>query len=199
MKYIIASDGVLLGLAETITTLPDGSVICAGAHYPATTGFTVLDRAPAAVEPGRHRWTGSAWELVPPTPATPAEIASAKSAFIVQVDTDVDALIRAVIGERASEYERAEKEAAAFAAGGYIGTAPGSVSAWAVAKGWTSQAAADDIIATATAWRTAQAAIRANRLLRKEGARNAVDAAALATVKAQWAGFLTVIRGQLGL
>ena len=57
-----------------------------------------------------------------------------------------------------------------LADGGYIGDpAPASVASWATAKGMTAQQAADDINATAAAWRTAQAAIRAARLLERTG------------------------------
>lgn len=117
-----------------------------------------------------------------------------------KIDADTDALYAAVIGNRAAEYTVAEAEATAFADGGYTADpAPASVASWATAKGWTAQAAADDIIATASAWRTAQAAIRANRLLRKEQARTAADLAALATTRAQWAGFVAAIREKLGV
>lgn len=55
------------------------------------------------------------------------------------------------------------------------------------------------IIDTATAWRVAQGAVRAARLLRKEQARNAVDLAALDVVRAQWQGFMAAVRSQLGV
>ena len=129
-----------------------------------------------------------------------AQLATASAALVKQIDEDTDALYAAVIGNRAAEYTAAETEATVFADGGYTADpAPASVASWATAKGWTAQAAADDIIATATAWRTAQAAIRAARLLRKEQARTAADLAALATTRAQWAGFVAAIREQLGV
>lgn len=131
--------------------------------------------------------------------AIAAHLLTQKTTFILQVDTDTDALVKAVIGERASEYELAEKEATAFKAAGYSGTVPGSVAAWAAAKSWTAIQAADDIIATASGWRQAQLAIRTNRLTLKEAARVATDAAGLATVQAQWSGFMAAIRAQLGL
>lgn len=127
------------------------------------------------------------------------KVAAERADAVKKIDADTDALIGSVIGNRASEYERAESEGAAYAAAGYTGTVPPSVSSWATAKGWTATQAADNIIATSAAWRTAQEAIRAQRLLRKEQARVAVDAAGLAAVMAQWAGFLAAIRGQLGV
>lgn len=122
---------------------------------------------------------------------------NAKAASILQIDIDTDSLIRSVIGERGSEYELAEKEAAAFKSAGYPVTVPSSVIAWATAKGWTAKAAADSIIAKAMNWRSAQSALRAERLLRKEQARTAVDATALDVVMAQWAAFLAALKAQL--
>jgi hypothetical protein len=138
------------------------------------------------------------------TPRTATDLAAKleteKANFVYQIDADTDSIIRAVIGERASEYELAEKEATSYKAAGYPATpVPGSVSSWATAKGWTNTAAADNILATATGWRTAQATIRADRLLRKQHAVDAVDVTALDGVKASWAAFLVTIKGQLGL
>lgn len=131
--------------------------------------------------------------------AQETSVASQSVMFIRQIDADTDSLYAAVIGNRAAEYTAAEAEATAYADAGYTGTVPASVASWATAKGWTAQQAADDINATAAAWRTAQAAIRAARLLRKEQARTAADLAALATTRAQWAGFVAAIREQLGV
>ena len=125
---------------------------------------------------------------------------NAKAALILQIDTDTDALIRAVIGERGSEYELAEKEATAYKAAAYPATpVPSSVSSWAIAKGWTNTVAADDIIAAATGWRSAQSALRAARLLRKQQAANAADAAALDVIKESWNSFLSGIKTSLGV
>lgn len=71
------------------------------------------------------------------------------------------------------------------------GTVPPTVQAWATAKAWTAQRAADDIAATAQAWESALYAIRSIRLIGKEAVRNATtDSAAQAaydTVLAQLA------------
>jgi len=134
---------------------------------------------------------------VPPVPTLP----ELKSAAVKHIDNDTDALYGAVIGNRASEYVEAEAQANAYAAASYTGAVPDCVASWAAAKvaqSWTAQQAADDILATAAAWRTAQASIRAHRLLRKEQARLAEDAAGVDAALAQWAGFLTAIKGQLG-
>lgn len=121
-----------------------------------------------------------------------AALPNARSALLLQIDNDTDALIKAVVGERAGEYERAERESIAYRDSGYAGAVPGSVEAWATAKNRTSTQATDDIIATATNWRAAQSAIRANRLLNKERARSAsIDE--LDAIKSDWASFLAVI------
>lgn len=142
------------------------------------------------------------WVAAGNTPEPAMPLVEHRADAVKKIDAETDALIGAVIGNRATEYERAETQATAYAAGGYTGPVPACVQSWADAKaaqGWTAQMAADDILATANAWRPAQEAIRAQRLLRKEQARAAVDAAAVDAVLAQWAGFLVAIRGQLGV
>jgi len=131
--------------------------------------------------------------------AAVANFPNDKAAFILQIDTDADALIRAVIGERSSQYGGAERESLAYKAAGYTGTVPPKVQAWATAKAQTATWAADSQIATAATWRSAEDALYAKRLLLKETASNAVDAAALDAVKVQWATFLVALKGQLGL
>lgn len=118
---------------------------------------------------------------------------------VLLIDRDVDMIYAAVIGHRQAEYEAAEREAHAYADAGYAGAAPSLVQAWASAKNWTGQQAADDILAQALAWRGAQAQIRAQRLLRKEQVRNAVDAPALDAVAEGWVAFVAAARAQFGI
>lgn len=132
------------------------------------------------------------------TPAGPT-LEESIAALVKQIDTDADAIYTAALGNRATEYAEAESQAQAFKDAAYAGDAPTYVQAWATATGNTAQWSADDILATAAAWRTAQTAIRAQRLAAKEAARRAVDAAALAAVAAQWSAFVTAIRAQLGI
>lgn len=132
-----------------------------------------------------------------PAHLVPPALPLARASLVIKIDRDADAIIGAVIGGRGLEYERAEREAQAFVDGGYAGTAGAMVTGWATAKGWTSNAAADDILNAAAAWRGAQAALRAARLLRKEQARVAVDLAACATIEAAWNAFATALRAQL--
>lgn len=139
-------------------------------------------------------WNGTV--IVKPA-APPRNILAEKIAFILQIDTDADALIRAVIGERASQYEGAERESLAYKAAGYTGAVPPKVQAWATAKNQTATWAADSQIATAEDWRNAENVLYAKRLLLKETARAAVDAAALDAVKENWAVFMAALKTSL--
>lgn len=125
-----------------------------------------------------------------------AKLASARVTLIKKMDADIDAIYRAVQGDRGPEYTRAEAEAIAFKQAGYTGTVPDSVASWANAKAWTATQATDDILATATGWRTAQSAMRATRLSCKEIARTANDLTAVTT---QWEAFLVTIKTALGV
>lgn len=123
-------------------------------------------------------------------------MASQRAELILKIDGDVDAIYRAVQGDRAAEYLLAESDAMAYKAAGYTGTVPSSVASWATAKVQTAKWATDDILTTAAGWRQAQAAMRASRLALKEQARTAPD---LGPVAAQWSGFVTTIRAALGV
>lgn len=127
----------------------------------------------------------------------------AVAAAVRRIDADVDAITVGVIGGRADEYTRAEVDAKAYAAAGYTGTVPPYVADYAAVMqtthGWTAQQAADDILATAAAWRGAQDAMRAQRLGAKAAVRSAADVVGVDAVMAAWAGFLGMLRGQLGV
>jgi hypothetical protein len=114
--------------------------------------------------------------------------------FILQIDADADALIRSVIGERASQYESAEREALAYKAAGYTGTVPPKVQAWATAKNQTAQWAADSQIETAAIWRNSENDLYAKRLLLKEQTRNTTDITELDLIKADWNQFMGLLR-----
>jgi len=136
-------------------------------------------------------WDGTVFSKVP------RDMAAEKTAFILQIDTDADALIRSVIGERYSQYEGAEREALSYKMAGYTGTVPPKVQAWATAKNQTATWAADSQIAKAEAWRNAENTLYAKRLLLKETARNVTDATALDTIKVQWDEFMIALKLQL--
>lgn len=116
-----------------------------------------------------------------------------------RIDADVDAVVIAVVGARVDEYSQAEAQARDYAAGGYTGDVPPYVADHAGVREWTAQAAADDILATATAWRGAQAAMRAARLARKQAVRTAADAEAVRAELVTWRGTINAIRTALGL
>jgi hypothetical protein len=125
-----------------------------------------------------------------------ATLATARAALIVRIDADVDAIYAAVVGNRSDEYNAANIDATAFKAAGYAGTAPASVQSWAAATGWTTHAAADDILAAAARLQALRDTIRAQRLLKKEQTRTASD---VSVVAAAWAGALAAIRAAAGL
>lgn len=75
------------------------------------------------------------------------------------------------------EYMRAYEDSIEYKNSGYSGAAPSSVQAWASAKGWTAQQAADDIIATRNGWMSILDSIRNSRLSGKAN----VDAATTET------------------
>lgn len=128
-----------------------------------------------------------------------AVLAASVARAVARIDADVDAIYGAVIGARQAEYELAERQAQAFADAGYEGEAGPMVQSWATVKGWSAQQAADDILSVAAAWRTAQAAIRAQRLAAKEKVRTAPSESAIGAALAAWDGFTTIVRGQLGV
>lgn len=125
------------------------------------------------------------------------DLARRVSAVVRKIDADADSIYTAALGNRATEYAQAEADATAYKVAAYSGQVPGYVQAWATATNKTAQWAADDILATAQGWRNAQAAIRLNRLTCKEAARGATTPSGVATVEAQWAGFLSAIKTQL--
>lgn len=141
---------------------------------------------------------------------TPEEIAEVEASRIVnlaelkkamqrQVDAQVDSIMRDCIGERATEYQRAESQARAYKAAGYSGSVPTTVRVWAETKSWTNQQAADDIIAQADSWIAAQDVIRENRLKTKEAYRVATSNAQLNAAQLAWNGFVVSIRNALGV
>lgn len=119
---------------------------------------------------------------------------------LTKIDADVDLIYGAVLGNRGPEYDLAEQDATAYKNAGYTGSVPASVASWVAANaGKTAQWAADDILATAAAWRAAQAQIRATRLVSKAAARATADVAGLVPVLTQWAIFVAAARAQLGV
>ena len=128
------------------------------------------------------------------------KLAACKAASLAEIDADVDLIYGTIMGNRQSEYAMAEADALSYKAAAYPATpVPSSVQSWATAKNQTTTWAADNILATATSWRTAQANLRANRLGKKELVRACSTAAAVSVVMASWTGFVAAMRGALGL
>lgn len=92
---------------------------------------------------------------------------------VAAIDAAGDAARVLAIGDpaRALEYQQAEQQAREYRDRLYAGEVPEDVASWAEPKGWTSEQAADDIIATADRWRAALSGIRRLRLAAKEQAR----------------------------
>jgi hypothetical protein len=116
-----------------------------------------------------------------------------------KIDADADAIYGAVLGNRGEEYKWAEADAKAYQTADYSGNAPAGVASWAAASGMTAQGAADDILATADAWRGAMYQIRSNRLARKKDVKAASNKAGIDAALSAWAGFVTAMRAALGI
>lgn len=95
--------------------------------------------------------------------------------MIARIDVIADVQRAKIVADavRAFEYQVAEREAKAFADAGFTGDAPPSVAAWANAKGWTAQQAAEDILQEAALFNGALYYIRATRLQGKQAVLNA--------------------------
>lgn len=179
-----------------------------GCFYPEDFGYSVLPAdiidvpqedfdAAIARNPGDTLDVINGQVVVIPKPAP--TLAELIVAVVKQIDSDVDTIYTAALGNRATEYAQAEAEAQSYKDCGYADDVPAYVQAWATATGYSAAWAADNILTTAAAWRTAQTAIRANRLACKEAARNASDVAALTTVATEWQAFVVAIKAQLGV
>jgi len=128
-----------------------------------------------------------------------SKLTIAKNVLIAKIDFDVDAIYTAVIGRKDTEYIKSEEHALAYIAANYTGTVPAFVQDYATSEGQTAAWAADAIAAKATAWRTAQASMRANRLQHKADARGAASIAALDVIQAAWVAYVAAIKASLGI
>jgi hypothetical protein len=129
---------------------------------------------------------------VPPVPTHDFATEAQALSFI---DASADAIIRATIGDRGEEYSQAEADAQAFAAVDYTGDVPLSIAIWMQTSGMSAQAATDDILAQAEAWRGALMQIRAARLQAKAIAR----AGDIECAIDDWNTFDAQIRTALGI
>jgi hypothetical protein len=133
----------------------------------------------------------------------PIDLESLQASAIARTYTDVDAVYEAAIGRRATEYQKAEEAARAFAAAGYEGEISTYVSGWAqynpTGQAQSNRWAADQIIARADAFRTAEESMRNIRFQCQAQMRAAEDAEQLAAAVATWDSFIAGTRAALGL
>ena len=121
-----------------------------------------------------------------------------KLGLVKKIDSDTDEFIKSVIGERANEYEIAEREAILFKEAGYPELyVPSSISSDAIANNYTNTEACDLIIVMSTNWRAVQSLLRANRLLLKAQAKNSLTIDELAIVDTKWVDFINLIKLQV--
>lgn len=126
--------------------------------------------------------------------------AAEKTNFLFRVKAEAGAITQQVLSGLDSEYELAEKEAAAYRAAGYPAESiPESVRSEMDARGVTSTVACDAILTAANGWRNAQASLRRNRLAVQAAAAASVDATGLDVIKENWATFMASLRSSLGV
>lgn len=113
--------------------------------------------------------------------------------FLRVIDSDVDRLYNLVVGNREIEYKQAELEALQFKAANFDGAVPSMVEAYAEADNLTAKATAESILAKATEWRQALAAIRAARL----HAKAQVRAGNFEHVRQTWPATISELAGSL--
>jgi hypothetical protein len=124
-----------------------------------------------------------------------SELVEAKSKAVLKFESDTDVFIKSIVGERAGEYELAEKEAISFKESGYIGDVPSSVSSDAIANGHSNQIACDNILEMATNWRTMQSQLRENRLLSKANVKKSKTVSEIGVIQIDWRRFLSSLKG----
>ena len=126
--------------------------------------------------------------------------AAEKTSFLFQVKAEAGAITQQVLSGLDSEYELAEKEAAAYRTAGYPAESiPESVKSEMDARGVTAIVACDAILTAASGWRSAQASLRKNRLAVQAAAAASVDATGLDAIKENWATFMASLRSSLGV
>lgn len=164
-------------------------------HVVAGATLVTVASLPADYAPGLYTYDNG----FVPVPVDSAVLAAKKAEFILKIDADADALILQVIGQKGFEYLKAEEQANAYIAANYLGTVPQYVQEWATIKGQTTRWAADNIAATATAWRNASDSLRFNRLQHKENVQNATSIVGLDSIYASWLAFLAGLKQSLGV
>lgn len=126
-----------------------------------------------------------------------------RAAAISKCYSDIDAIVKAAVGERAEEYKEALAEAQAFADSGYAEPAPESVVKFAqknpTMQVQTNAWAAQQVIGRAQALADARKRMRDQRFDSQYDMRAAATGADLDAAIAAWDAFTLVIHAQLGL
>lgn len=131
-----------------------------------------------------------------------SQISRTKVFALTKINNDDNKIYADVIGNKTTEYLDAAEEARAYKAAGYpagVDNDYGLVKSWAVAKQWTMQQAADDILAQEAAWKGAAKLIREYRLKAKEDVKRATTIEEVEAAMLVWNTFHSNIRTQLGV
>lgn len=197
-------DPIQLKSAYPSTIFPSPFEPPAGWFEVQKTPKPVIDELAAYIVEGEPTLQGKSYHEVWTAVAFAPEVylqnlATRKQATIQRIDADVDRVYAEVLGGRAIEYQRAEREALEYQAAGFTGDAPPFVASWASAAAISLQAAAENILAQANAWNEAASAIRASRLAAKQQVLASANAAAVSAVLSEWETTIAGIRTSLGL
>ena len=119
--------------------------------------------------------------VAPDQPTAAQQLATLQPELCAQIDMAAKAVYNAIGGDSPgllAEYQQANADATSFKGAGYPASdVPSTVACWATASGMTAQAAADNIIATASAWYACLDAIRQARLIGKSNVNKAATTA----------------------
>lgn len=149
--------------------------------------------------PETESWAVLPRALVEEDQAPPLELAEQQAAALSLIDSDIDALIFRVIGNRAQEYLQAEAQAQSFKDRGYPEDVPEFVASDAAAFNRTPQEAADAILEQAAAWRGALGKMRRERLFHKQEVLRCASTEDLTLVLSGWVSALKEMAGMLGV
>jgi hypothetical protein len=131
------------------------------------------------------------------------DLPALKATAIAKTYPDVDAVYKAAVGRRTTEYEKAEDAARAYKAAGYTGEISTRVSKYAeknsTGVAQTNRWATDQIIARADAFHAAEDSMRDARFDSQADMRAATTQVELDAAVAEWDSFIAATRADLGL
>lgn len=196
LKEVCLPSNLTDDMVEAHGLLPVAMV--AAEYDPVTQQATEL--APALVD---GVWTQQ-WEVTAlPVEQVTQQLEATKNAAITRTYADVDRVYDDAVGNRTEEYKDAEADARAFAAAGFTGTAPSSITSFAQSNPTgavqSNQWAAEQIIARADAFASAKLSMREKRFEQQAAMRAATNQAQLDAAVSAWQSYITTLRAQLGL